>query len=148
MVRSGERVHLTHLHGTRRWYRARPLALRPVAVSVAVSLTVRMTVSVSMTMAEALNRSTRVKRMIPTIRGRALGGWLLLRGMVMTPRIQSFSVQGNVLEQSGPVLVIPATYFDTSKRNERIREKEREKGGDLIIRLSDEVLVGREGGVY
>lgn len=66
----------------------------------------------------------------------------------MTPRIQSFPVQGNVLEQSGPVLVIPATYFDTSKRNERIREKEREKGGDLIIRLSDEVLVGREGGVY
>lgn len=125
-----------------------------MAVSVAVSLTVRMTVSVSMTMAEALNRSTRMKRMIPTIRGRTLGGRLLLRGMVVTPRIrQSFPVQGDVLEQSGPVLVIPATYFDTSKRKRKERtnskEREREKGGeDLIIRLSDEVLVGREGGVY
>lgn len=72
----------------------------------------------------------------------------------MTPRIQSFPVQGNVLEQSGPVLVISATYFDTSKRKRKertnSRKRERERGGEenLIIRSSDEVLVGREGGVY
>lgn len=61
----------------------------------------------------------------------------------MTPRIQSFPVQGNVLEQSGPVLVISATYFDTSKRkrkertNSRKRERER-RGGEF-----DNSFVGR-----
>lgn len=116
VMRTGERVHLTNLHGTGR-YRVRTVTLAmtmSVAVTLTVSVSVTVTVTVSMTMSETLNRSTRrMKRMIPAIRGGTVAGRLLLRlrRMMMTPWIrQSLSIDRNVLEESATVLVIPAIF--------------------------------------
>lgn len=126
-MRAGESVHLVHLHRTGRY------GAGPVAVSVTMPVT--------------LNRSTgSVKGMIPAVRGRTLGRRLLLRRMMMTPRSRRpFAVNGNVVGDSGAVLVVPAIISRGERERRRAREGKGE-GKGVLGNLADgctRFVVGR-----